>query len=399
MEPAFGVGAGDQGAVVPQAGGDMGAAQKHFAEASALVKAGKWVEARDRLAIAASLDDQDEEIRRYLDRARLEAPRAQAVTAAREALSRRNYKGAREQLSQVPEDSALSGVAGEVLDKIRTQIDLAVHDAKAKADTGDAATAEALIAPVLEAEPTRREALAVREQLGSRRRAQVAVRHQEAAAARHDEAEVAEAQPKEDASPPGLRTIVETYLTGDLRSAITRAETAGVTDARAARMARDLRDLDQAYREGLAKADAKKPGEAMRALEAADKLDKSIAGGKESRMGTELRKILSRVHYQLGAAGMQGDEGLPGAARHLRAAVLADPENDLARQQLEQAVARAKELYLRAYVVKDTDTPAAREMFKLVVDILPGGDATAAKAKHWMEKIDGKPQREDASPE
>ena len=55
-----------------------------------------------------------------------------------------------------------------------------------------------------------------------------------------------------------------------------------------------------------------------------------------------------------------------------------------------------EELYLRAYVAKDNDAEAARIGFKLVVDILPAGDATADKAKRWLEKLDGKgPKDED----
>jgi hypothetical protein len=379
-----------------QSTGSRAAAQKHFTEAVELVKAGKWIEARDKLAVARSLDEQDEEVRRYLERAKVEAPRAQAVAAAQQALSRRDYKTAREQLGNVPDDSALADKAAELTSAVRQQMELAVRDAMAKAESGDVATAEALISSVLEAEPDRREAIAVRDLLESKKRSASAARRTRQAAAREEEADARaqpEPQPQADAA---MAQLIDTYLSGDVRSAITRAESAGITDARAARMARELRELDAAWREGLAKADAKKPTEALRALEGADKLDRGIAGGKPSKIGKELRKVLSRIHYQLGVASVQSDDGLPRAAGHLRSAVLADPENDLAKQQLDQVVARAKELYLRAYVVKDTDSPAAREGFKLVVDILPAGDATSEKAKRWLEKIDGKPGREEA---
>jgi len=180
-----------------------------------------------------------------------------------------------------------------------------------------------------------------------------------------------------------------------VRSALTRAESAGVTDASAARLARQLRELDQAFREGLARSESRKPGEALRALESADKLDRSIAKGRESRMGKEIRRSLAKVHYSLGAASMGSDDSLPRAAVHLRAAVAADPGNDIAKQQLDQVIARARELYLRAYVAKDSDAETARASFKLVVDILPPSDETAGKAKRWLEKLDGKGPKED----
>ena len=382
---------------VEQSSGPKAVAQKRFAEAVELVKAGKWVEARDKLLIAASLDETDEEIRRYLERAKAETPRAQAVAQAEAMIVRRDFKAAREQLATVPDDSALADRSTSLLNSIRMQLDLAVSDARAKADTGDSATAEALLAPVLEAEPTRRDAVAVRDSLLARRRASSSARRsaedEARPAARPARAEAEAAT--EAVEPAGIGPIVDTYLTGDVRSALTRAESAGVTDAAAARLARQLRELDQAFREGLARSESRKPGEALRALESADKLDRSISKGRESRMGKEIRRSLGKVHYSLGAASMGSDDSLPRAAVHLRAAVAADPGNDIAKQQLDQVIARARELYLRAYVAKDSDAETARASFKLVVDILPPTDETAGKARRWLEKLDGKGPAED----
>jgi pSer/pThr/pTyr-binding forkhead associated (FHA) protein len=379
------------------ASGSQAVGQQRFAEAVELIKQGKWVDARDKLVIAASLDESDEEIRRYLERAKVEAPRAQAVSNARAALGRHDFKAAREQLAAVPDDSALADQAGELLQTLRAELDRALREAKAAADKGDVATAEALIAPVLEAEPTRRDAIAVRDAIGPRRRAVVRREPSEEKPA----ARVAKAQPAEESAPEepapsgGVAPIVDLYLTGDVRSAITRAESAGVTDSGAARLARQLRELDSAYRDGLAKADARKPSEALRALQAADQLDKAISKGRDSRLGTEIRRAEGKIHYSLGAAALGSDEGLPRAATHLRAAVQADPSHELAKQQLEQVLSRAKELYLRGYVAKDSDAEAARTAFRLVVDILPSGDPTGDKARRWLEKLDGKAPKDD----
>ena len=83
-------------------------AQERFQEGVALLKQGRWVEARDKLKIAAELDGQDPEIARYLDSAENEAPRAQALSAARAALGRLDFAGAKAALAAIPEDSALA---------------------------------------------------------------------------------------------------------------------------------------------------------------------------------------------------------------------------------------------------------------------------------------------------
>jgi len=128
----------------------------------------------------------------------------------------------------------------------------------------------------------------------------------------------------------------------------------------------------------------------VRSLETAAAADKAITGGQEGRLGREVRKALSALHFQLAEALPQADETLPQQAQHLRAAVQNDPANDAAQAQLRQLADRAKEIYLRGYVAKDEDLESARKAFKLVIETLPASDETAQKAKRWLDKLDGK---------
>ena len=131
----------------------------------------------------------------------------------------------------------------------------------------------------------------------------------------------------------------------------------------------------------------------MRYLEQAAAADKNIAGGKEGRLGREVRKALSALHTQLAQVGT--DETLPQASQHLRAAVQYDSSNDAAQSQLRQINDRCKEIYLRGYVAKDDDVEAARKAFKLVIETLPPSDETAQKSKRWLDKLDGKVSKEE----
>ncbi len=323
-------------------------AQKHFQEGVLFLKSGKWVEARDKLKIAAELDPQDPEIARYLESAQAEAPRAQQLATARAALQRSDYAGARGALLGVPEDSALAESAHELAQQLRSALDAAVRAAKSRAEAGDA--------------PGRR-----------RWRIQAAP---------------APAQPG-----PEVQGILEAYLSGDIGAAIERAEHGH--SARGERLLTDLKNFDAAYKDGLAKQQANRMEEALRALEQAAAADRSIAQGKGGRLGREVRHALSALHYQLGEAQAASDEGLPQAAAHLRAAVQNDPSNDAAQAQLRQIGDRCKDLYLRGYVAKDEDVEAARKSFKLVIETLPASDETAQKAKRWVDKLDGKVSRDE----
>ncbi|MGZ6142350.1 MAG: hypothetical protein ACXWLM_03375, partial [Myxococcales bacterium] len=354
-------------------------AQKRFQEGVALLKAGKWVEARDKLKIAAELDGQDPEIARYLESAQNESPRAQQLANAKAALLRKDYAGARGALSGVPDDSALSGSAHELAQQVKEALDAAVREARARVESGDAPAAQELIEPVLAAEPSRADALAVKEAIAGQKRASAPVERRR---------ERTPPEPAVQQPAPDVQSVLEAYLAGDIGAPLERAPAS--SSPRGERLLQDLKAFDAAYKDGLAKKQAGKTAEAVRALEQAASADRSIGGGKDGRLGREVKKALSALHYQLGAAQAGSDETLPQAAAHLRTAVQDDPSNDAAASQLRQISDRAKEIYLRGYVAKDEDAESARKAFKLVIETLPPSDETAQKAKRWLDKLDGK---------
>ena len=359
-------------------------AQKRFQEGVALLKSGKWVEARDKLQIAAELNAQDPEIARYLESAEAEAPRAQQLATARAVLARKAYASAREALALVPDESTLAASAPELSHQLRTALDTALSEAKSRAEAGDAAGAQELLDPVLAAEPARADALAVKEALSGQRRAVAASDHRRQ---RTQQALVA------TAAAPDVQGILEAYLAGDLGAAIERAQSAG--SPRGERLLADLKIFEAAYQDGLAKQRARRTAEALRALEQASAVDRNIAEGKDGRLSHEVRKALSALHMQLGAEQAGGDEGLPQSAAHFRDAVQNDPSNDGAQAELRQIGDRCKEIYLRGYVAKDGDIEAARKSFKLVIETLPASDETAQKAKRWLDKLDGKVSKDE----
>ena len=103
----------------------------------------------------------------------------------------------------------------------------------------------------------------------------------------------------------------------------------------------------------------------------------------------ERRRALAARHL-LAAGELRADEDLPRAAAHLRAAVETDPENGEARAGLERISARARAIYLQAYMAKDDDPESARSGFRLVVETLAASDEASMKALHWMGRLAGR---------
>jgi pSer/pThr/pTyr-binding forkhead associated (FHA) protein len=362
-------------------------AQQQFDEGVKLFKEGRWIAARDKLKVAAELAPQDgEKTQRYL-RAEAEVPRAQALDQAKAALLRRDYAGAREQLREIPDDSALAEPARDLGRQIRAALESAVREARIKAENGDSAAARALIDAVLAAEPERADALAIRAAAGPSRRGQRGGPQAgpgPARAAQSRPPPVAEAAPASEAA----KAIVEAYLAGDIGTAEELAD--GASDPRSQHLARDLKSFDASYRDGLAKIQARRLGDAIRALDQADKIDRALAQGHDSRLGKEVRRALGNLHYNFAVQAMGQEEALGVAATHLRAATAADPDNEAARKQLGDLVERARELYQRAYFEKDSEPESARKLFRVVAEALPPGDEMALKARRWADKLEGK---------
>lgn len=146
-------------------------ARARFEQGVSLLEQGRWAEASEKLQIASRLDARDPAIARALERTNAELPRAQALAAARTALSRRDFAGARASLAEVPEDSPLAESARELREEVRAALDAAVRAAKTKVEARDLVVASGLLEPVLLAEPARPDALALREAVAGQQRA------------------------------------------------------------------------------------------------------------------------------------------------------------------------------------------------------------------------------------
>src|SRR5205814_8811613 len=155
--------------------------------------------------------------------------------------------------------------------ELRGAMDAGGGAARAKVESGDAAGAAEVLDPVLAAEPARADAVAVKDAIGSQRRA--------SAPARREREEPRAVEPPPAA--PDVASILEAYLAGDIGAAIEHAEAA--QSPRASRLLHDLKQFDSHYKDGLSKQQSKNTGGAIRAFDQAAAVDSSIVPCKEGR--------------------------------------------------------------------------------------------------------------------
>jgi predicted component of type VI protein secretion system len=203
------------------------------------------------------------------------------------------------------------------------------------------------------------------------------------------------------ASVPALRrvaaeaaaAIADAYVAGDLDGAIDQARAARAGGS-AGDVLASLERLAAARREGTALMQQDRTGDAIEALDQAEAEDRAVARGRDGPLGREIRRALSVLHTRA-AASADAEAEPRAAAAHLHAALALDAANEGAREQLRQLAARAGDRYLRGYVAKDGDPAAATDAFRWVVAALPASDATAVKARRWLDRLEGKAARED----
>jgi hypothetical protein len=178
------------------------------------------------------------------------------------------------------------------------------------------------------------------------------------------------------------------YLQDDLNSALKYASLSST--ASCPHLPQLLSDFRTHYSKAVDLAAGKHIPEASLEFKKSVQIDDQIAEARPSRPGRSAREQLANMEYLL-ALDCKGDDLLGRRAQHLRAATTANPENELARKELDKAYARARELYQEAYVGQDTDPDTARRQFRIIIQVLPAEDMTARKAQYRLESMQQAP--------
>jgi alkanesulfonate monooxygenase SsuD/methylene tetrahydromethanopterin reductase-like flavin-dependent oxidoreductase (luciferase family) len=116
-------------------------------------------------------------------------------------------------------------------------------------------------------------------------------------------------------------------------------------------------------------------------------LDKKITNGRgSSKMARNAGTRASNIFFKsASAAKASGQYGR--AMENAQRALQADPSHAGANNIVAEMRAKAKDLYLQAYALKDTNPEDAVPKFREVMAMTPSDDETHQKAKSWVEKL------------
>ncbi|WNG46419.1 FHA domain-containing protein [Archangium minus] len=333
-----------------------------FQEAKNLIRDGKWSDAKVKLLELQEVEPNHVQLPDYLARVQKEIPNQEALDDAKAALEKNQLGPAAAALAKVSKDTQLFELVRTLRVSLNDKADKRVREAQALLEQKQIDQAKAITDDVLAAHPDHRDAKVINEQAAQA----IAIR----------DAPPPPPTPKE--APKPWDQAVDRFRDGDLQGAMAIANACAAKHAQCKTLMGQLTDFGILYKK-LEDLDAKG---LARLLD----LDKKITNGRGSKLsrtaGTRAANIFFKSASAAKAAGQYG-RAMDNAQRALQA----DPGHVGASNIVGEMRAKAKDVYMQAYALKDTEPEDAVVKFKEAMAMSPPEDETHQKAKSWVEKL------------
>ncbi|HYO65375.1 MAG TPA: FHA domain-containing protein [Archangium sp.] len=333
-----------------------------FQEAKNLIRDGKWTDAKAKLLELQEIEPNYVQLPDYLARVEKEIPNQEALDVARAALDKDQLGPAAASLAKVSKDTQLFEAVRQLRTSLKEKADKRVRDALVLLEQNQLDQAKAITDDVLAAEPEHRDAKVIHE------RAERAIGIRDAPPP----------PPTVREAPKPWDQAVDRFRDGDLNGAMAMANACAGKSSQCKTLMAQLADFGNLYKK-LEDLDAKG---LARLLD----LDKKITKGQGSKLsrnaGTRAANIFFKSASAAKASGQYGR-----AMENAQRALQADPSHAGANNIVAEMRAKAKELYLFAYSLKDSNPEDAVPKFREVMAMTPAEDETHQKAKSWVEKL------------
>jgi tetratricopeptide (TPR) repeat protein len=333
-----------------------------FQDAKNLIRDGKWTEAKTRLLELKEAEPDHPQLQDYLTRVEKEIPNQLALDAARAALEQNQLGPASTSLAKVSQDTQMFEAVGTLRRSLQDKADKRAQEAQSLLTQKQLDQAKAITDDVLVAFPQHRDAKVINEQ----------------AAHAIAERDAPPPPPTPKAVPKPWDQAVDRYRDGDLQGAMAMANACAAKAPQCKTLMGQLSDFGNLYKR-MEELDAKGLSRLM-------DLDKKITNGRSSKLIGGAGKRAGNIFYKMASsAKVSGQWGR--AMEYAQRALQADPSNTGASNIANEMQAKAKDLYMSAYAMKDTDPEDALPKFREVMSMTSPEDETHQKAKTWVEKL------------
>jgi tetratricopeptide (TPR) repeat protein len=332
-----------------------------FQEAKNLVREGRWEEAQTKLLELQAQAPEYPGVTDYLGHAEREIPIQRHLADVKAALEKNELGKASAALARTSKTQFLDDQVRVAKRTLADAADKRTREARVALDGNQLDLAKAMTDDVLAAFPEHRDAKLINEQAAQA----IAVRD-------------APRPVVQGPAPKPWEPAVERYRDGDMSGAVAILNACMSKTPQCKKLLGQMTEFGNLYKR-LEDLDAKGLSKLLA-------LDKDITGGRPSKMarnaGTRAATIFYKGATAAKAAGQWGR-----AMEYARRALQADPGHAGATNIINEMKARAKDLYLSAYSIKDSAPEDALPKFKDVVAMTPPDDEYHQKAQTWVEKL------------
>jgi pSer/pThr/pTyr-binding forkhead associated (FHA) protein/tetratricopeptide (TPR) repeat protein len=337
-----------------------------FKDAKALVRQGKWAEAKTKLEEMqeADVDYETRQVENYLKIAEGEIPNQALLAEANEAITKGELAKAAAALAKVksspPSETPLSNAKSALDAKATDKLGEARGLMAAASDLGKMEQLKAMCEDILAVRADDREAAELKKSA-------------ETAIYRIKNPTVAPPPP----DTPWLE-VQSRYKNGDSSGALSLAQACANKHAQCRNLESQIKEFETKSKrvEELNEND----------LVAMYELDKKIAGGTSSELSRPLRtQLVSKLFVKASQAKTTGNWSR--AIDYARKVLQADPGHVGAQALVNEARNSAREVYLRGYQLKESSPDEAVKLFKDVMNMTPPDDETHQKAKSRIQEI------------
>ncbi|HEX8435731.1 FHA domain-containing protein [Archangium sp.] len=333
-----------------------------FQDAKNLIREGKWVEAKAKLQELQAEEPDYVQLSDYLARVEKEIPNQEALDATKAALDKNQLGKAAASLAKVAKDTQLFEQLGAYEAALKEKAEKRVREAQALMEQKQLELAKAITDDVLAALPNHRDGKVIAEQVALA----IEIRDRPAPTA---------------PPPPTVKPwdqSVDRFRDGDQKGAMDIATGCANKSSQCKALVTQMTEFGNLYKR-LEDLDAKG---LIRLLD----LDKKITNGRGSKLARNAGTRASNIFFRsASSAKASGQFGV--AMANAQRALQADPSHAGANNIVAELRQKAKDLYLQAYALKDTDPQEAVPKFREVMAMTSSDDETHLKAKSWIEKI------------
>jgi len=334
-----------------------------FQEAKNHIREGRWTEAKTLLLDLKEKAPEMAQVQDYLDRAEKEIPNLEYLGSAQGSLKERKLGATKASLDKITADTQMYEQVAKLKREMREAADLQAREARKLLDGKQLDPAKGITDDVLLAFPEHRDAKIINDE---------AVR-----LIKIRDTPVAPAPPPPPKDP--WEQAVARFVDGDLSGGVALANACVTKSNKCKEGLKDMTEFGNLYKK-LEDLDAKGLARLL-------SLDKDITANRgPSKMARNAGTRAANIFYKSASAARAAGQWAR-AVEYARRTLQADPQHAGASNILVELKAKAKDVFLQAYALKDANPEDALPKFREVVAMTPQDDETHQKAKNWIEKL------------